>query len=120
MLAVVEALWNLYGKLWTYRCKQLHDDTDIDSLSIETLDEKNRFYYQNRLTLFDSGDYDRFHMGLTHTHTLSLHPPQKRAWLQTLAYRLIATERARKRLHSMIRPIITYFQAVPPQDDNTT
>ena len=40
MLAVVEALWNLYDKLWTYRCEQLHDDMDIDSLGIEALDEK--------------------------------------------------------------------------------
>ena len=83
MTTFINKTWKVYDRLSTHYYNILHDDTDIDSLGLEALDDKIRFYFHNRISLFDSGDYDRFHMGLT--HTLALHPTQKRDWLQTLA-----------------------------------
>lgn len=79
--AVIHYFWAVYAKLWACRCARLHNDTEVDSLSVEASDAKIRFFFGNKTMLFDSGDFDRFHMGIE--HTLALHPTQKRAWLQT-------------------------------------
>ena len=39
VMKVIDALWNLYGKLWAYRCGQRHDNTDLESLRLEALDK---------------------------------------------------------------------------------
>ena len=115
---MIHRLWDLYDKLWASRCGRLHDDADVDSLGIVAVDTKVRFYFTNRRKLFANGDLDRFHMGLDHILALSIH--RKKAWLQTLAHRMVATDRARKKLHSMIRPITTYFPQIRANDDDLT
>ena len=98
----------------SHRCTKVHDETDLDSLAITELDARVKYYFAQRIKLFDSGDYDRFHMGLE--KTLALHPPQKRVRLHTLSYRLIATEKFRARLHNKTRPITAYFDRIPQTD----
>ncbi len=115
---VIHSLWDLYDTLWGTRCGRLHDDADVDSLGHAAVDAKVQFYFANKRNLFDSGDLDRFHMGLEHTLALNIH--RKRAWLQTLANRIIATDRARKRLHSIIRPITSYFPPIRTNNDDLT
>ena len=112
--SLIDSLWKVSEALWSHQCTKVHDETDLDSLAITELDARVKYYFAQRTKSFDSGDYDRFHMGLD--NTWALHPPQKRAWLHTLSYRLIATERARARLHNKIRPITAYFDCIPQTD----
>ena len=107
---LIFGVWELYDDLWKKRCEKLHDMTDIHSISVMELDKRIKFNFENKRILFDSGDYDRFHLGLQNTLALSV--SQKRAWIQTLTFRQIATERARRRLVNKIRPITAYFDQV--------
>ena len=107
----------MYDGLWKRRCEKVHDDTDVTSLTVRELDKQIRFYFQNKVKLFDSGDYDRFHMGLHHTSNMPL--TQKRDWIQTLSQRQKATDRARRRLVNRIRPITAYFDYVDKESATT-
>ena len=107
---VIDKLREVYDALWAHRCSTLHDNSDIDSLQVSEIDRRIRYYFDNKIRLFDSGDYDRFHQGMAHTLTLPI--GQKRVWLATMSLRQLATEKARKRLHCRIKPITSYF---PPR-----
>ncbi len=115
MISLINGIWEMYENLWTLRCNNLHDDTDLESLYVEALDNKIEFYYKNRTSLFESGDYDRFQLGANHTLTRNI--KQKRAWLDTLTQRRIATERSRVRFQKTVRPITTYFKPIATEDD---
>ena len=115
---VIHSLWDLYDKLWANRCGRLHDDADVDSLGNAAVDTKVQYYFTHKRKLFDNGDLDRFHMGLDHILALNIH--RKKAWLQTLVHRRVATDRARKKLHSMIRPITAYFPRIRQNGDDST
>ena len=110
LTTMILGVWDIYDSLWKKRCEKVHDDTDVNSLTVNELDRRIRFYYDNKTKLFDSGDYDRFHLGLR--HTLAMPISQRRAWIQTLSQRQVATERARKRLLNKIRPITSYFDYI--------
>ncbi len=112
---LILGVWEIYDRLWKKRCETLHDMTDVNSLSVAELDTRIRFNFDNKHKLFDSGDYDRFHLGLQNTLALSV--LQKRAWIQTLSYRQNATERARKRMVNKIRPITAYFDQIDKDED---
>ena len=112
---MIECLWDLYDTLWKHRCERLHDNTDINALSMLEIDRRIRFYYAHKHRLFDSGDYDRFHLDLQ--NTLALPMTQKKAWIETLAHRQIATDRARKRMINRIRPLTAYFDSVEKNDE---
>ena len=81
MTTLIMGLWDLYDSLWKKRCEKVHDDTDVNSLTAKELDRRIRYYFENKLNFFDSGDYDRFHLGLR--HTLNMPISQRRAWIQT-------------------------------------
>lgn len=115
MTTMIECLWDLYDTLWKHQCDLMHNNTDVNALSTLEVDRRIAFFFSNKTKLFDSSDYDRFHLGLQ--NTLALPMPQKKAWLETLAHRQIATERARKRLINRILPITTYFDEVDDGDD---
>ena len=112
---MIESLWDLYDALWRHRCERLHDNTDINAISMVDIDRRIRFYYKHKHRIFDSGDYDRFHMGLQ--NTLALPMTQKKAWIETLAHRQIATDRARKRMINRIRPLTAYFDSVGKNEE---
>ena len=104
---IIQGLWDLYDALWRHRCECLHDNTDINALSLAELNRRIEYYYGNKRKLVDSGDYDRFSSGVE--HTLSLPAMQKRQWLFTISQRILATNRARNRLHNRMKPLTTYF-----------
>ena len=116
MITLIESLWDLYDLLWKHRCEVVHNNTDINALSVLEVDRRIRFLFDHKYKLFDSGDYDRFHLGLRNTLALPL--TQKRGWIETLAQRQIATERARRRLINKIKPITAYFDCIDKGDDD--
>ena len=116
MTTMIDGLWDIYDALWKHRCDLVHNNTDINALSVKEVDRRVNFLYAHKTTLFDSGDYDRFHLGLQHTLALPL--PQKKAWIETLSHRQLATERARKRLINKIRPITMYFDQVDRDEES--
>ena len=113
---MIECLWDLYDALWKHRCELVHNNTDINALSVLEVDRRIRFLFDHKFKLFDSGDYDRFHLGLGNTLALPL--TQKKAWVETLAQRQIATERSRRRLINKIKPITAYFDCIDKDDDD--
>ncbi len=72
------------------------------------LDRRIRYFYAKKTTLFDGGDFDRFHLGLE--HALSLNKSRKKGWLQTLDSRLKSTTQSRKKLLQHMKPLHHYFQ----------
>ena len=117
LTTMILGLWNVYDSLWKQWCETVHDVTDVHTLTSKEIDKRITFYFENKTKLFDSGDFVRFHMGLS--HTLNMPILQRRAWLQTMAHRQVATDRARWRLVNKIRPITAYFDQVDTQLDDT-
>lgn len=111
----ISQLWHMYDELWSLRNNKLHDETDIHALSTEELNRRIRYFYSNKTTLFDGGDFDRFHLGLT--HTLALNAPRKRAWLQTLESRRLSTNKARARNIRNMKPLQHYFKPIDMQEE---
>ena len=105
---LISQLWSVYDKLWSLRCEKLHDNTDIHALSNMELDRRIRYFYANKTTLFDGGDFDRFYLGLG--HTLSLDKSRKKGWLQTLDSRLKSTTQSHKKVIRYMKPLHHYFQ----------
>ena len=105
---LISQLWSVYDKLWSLRCEKLHDDTNIHALSNMELDRRIRYFYANKTTLFDGGDFDRFHLGLE--HTLSLDKSRKKGWIQTLDGSLKSTTKSRKTFLRHMKPLHHYFQ----------
>ena len=116
MTTMIEGLWDIYDSLWKHRCALVHNNTDVNALSVMEVDRRINFFFAHKIKLFDSGDYDRFHLGLHNTIALPL--PQKKAWIETLSHRQVATEIARKRMINKIRPITTYFDQVDVDEDS--
>ena len=77
--------------------------SDVEALSAKAIDAKIRFLYANKLRLFESDDYDCFHLGVQ--HTLSLPPSKKKTWLTNMAIRAQATEQSRMKITKQMRPI---------------
>ena len=80
MISLINGIWKMYENLWTLQCNNLHDDSNLESPSVEALDNKIEFYYKNRTSLFESGDYDRFHLGVTHTRRL-MYNKKEHGWI---------------------------------------
>ena len=59
----ISQLWHMYDEVWSLRNNKLYDETDIHALSTEELNRRIRYFYSNKTTLFDGGDFDRFHLG---------------------------------------------------------
>ena len=116
---LIDRLWTIYDHLWSHRCEVVHDLTDVEALSVSAIDTRIRFLYANKLRIFDSGDFDCFHLGVH--HTLALPPSQKKAWLSNMSIRAQATERHRARIAKQMKPITNYFpplQSLQNQQQN--
>ena len=112
---LIDKLWTIYDQLWSHRCNVVHDLSDVEALSAKAIDTKIRFLYANKIRLFDSGDYDCFHLGVQ--HTLSLPPSQKKTWLTNMAIRAQATELCRMKITKQMRPITEYFPTIDSIDE---
>ena len=106
---LIHALWARYDKMWSCRCERVHDDTDAGSLCIDALDTKIRYYFRNRQLLFDSGDFDRFHMGLT--HTLSILLAQKKSMVTNVSPSLDSNSTSAQESSQHDTPYYVVFQA---------
>ena len=115
LLILIGRLWTIYDQLWCHRCDVVHDLSDVEALSVTAMDARIRFLYANKLRLFDSGDYDCFHLGVN--HTLALPTSQKKAWIANMSIRAQATERNRVKITKQMKPITEYFPPIQSLND---
>ena len=47
MLTMIESLWDLYDLLWKHRCEVVHNNTDINALSVLEVDRRIRFLFDH-------------------------------------------------------------------------
>ncbi len=116
MKGLIMKMWDIYDALWSYRCGRVHDETDVEALTATDTNNKIKFYYDNKRRLFDSGDYDCFHMGLSHTLQLPL--PQRKAWLANIIIRKKATEKARNKMTKQMKQITEFFPRIQADEDS--
>ena len=79
------------------------------------INTKIKYFYDNKVLLFDSGDYDCFHMGVQHTISLPL--SQKKIWLSNMALRAQTTQKDRIKTVKQMKPITEYFPVLQFDDD---